>query len=196
MSGAGAGYPFWPTRLPGRGSRRFAGLWALGAGLVSITVMGAIGIATGQPFVFPSLGPTAYLFFATPDAPAARPRNAVLGHLIGALSGYLALTLFGLTALGASVTSGFDLPRAGAAAVSLGLTAGLMVWLNAPHPPAGATTLIVSLGVLHRPDQIAVLMAGVCILTAMGIVFNRLAGIRYPLWATLPPPDPLESKAS
>ena len=68
-------------------------------------------------------------------------------------------------------------PRVGAAALSLGVTSGLMVWLQVPHPPAGATTLIVSLGVMPQLWQIPVLMAAVVLLVAQAFVINRLAGI-------------------
>jgi CBS-domain-containing membrane protein len=57
-----------------------------------------------------------------------------------------------------------------------------MVLLRAPHPPAGATTLIVSLGLLHTPLQLAVLMAAVILLCIQAVVINRLAGLPYPLW--------------
>ena len=54
------------------------------------------------------------------------------------------------------------------------------VWARVPHPPAGATTLIVSLGILREPEQLAVLMAAVVLLVVQGFVINRLAGIAYP----------------
>ena len=58
-----------------------------------------------------------------------------------------------------------------------------MVWARVPHPPAGATTLIVSLGILREPAQLAVLMVAVVLLTVQGYVINRLAGIDVPRWA-------------
>jgi CBS domain-containing membrane protein len=73
-------------------------------------------------------------------------------------------------------------PRVIAAALSLGLTAGLMVLLRSPHPPAGATTLIISLGILTKPWQLALLMEAVVLLTLYAFAINRLAGIPYPLW--------------
>lgn len=42
-----------------------------------------------------------------------------------------------------------------------------MAWLKLPHPPAGATTLIVSLGLLKDPAQFGVLMLGVLLLVLM-----------------------------
>jgi len=65
-----------------------------------------------------------------------------------------------------------------------------------PHPPAGATTLIVSLGILARPEQLAVLMIGVVLLLAQGFVINRLAGLDYPLWSPRPGPTETASRAT
>ncbi len=159
------------------------GAFALLNGFVSIALMSVLALVTREPFIFPSLGPTAFLLFYTPQTAAASPRNTFSGHLIGAASGYLALLVFGLTNAGPATTVGVDAARAGAAGLSLGLTAGVMVWLRVPHPPAGATTLIVSLGILARPEQLAVLMLGVVLLLVQGFVINRLAGLDYPVWS-------------
>lgn len=70
--------------------------------------------------------------------------------------------------------------RVGAAALSLGLT------LRAPHPPAGATTLIVSLGILPDPVDLAVLMLAVVALVGQAYVISHLAGIDYPRWRANP----------
>jgi CBS-domain-containing membrane protein len=151
-------------------------------GCISIGVMSLAALMTDAPLIFPSLGPTAFLFFFTPTAAVASPRNTLIGHLIGASMGYLSLVIFGLTDQGPAITSGVTWQRVGAAALSLGLTSGLMVLARAPHPPAGATTLIVSLGVLHQVWQLGVLMLAVVLLTIQALAINRLAGIPYPLW--------------
>lgn len=164
------------------------GLFAFVNGVIAIGTMALVALVTGEPFVFPSLGPTAFLLFYTPLLPASSPRNTVCGHAIGAAAGYLSLVAFGLTddlpALATSVTGA----RVGAAALSLGLTSGAMVWARTPHPPAGATTLIVSLGILREPEQLAVLMLAVVLLVVQGFVINRLAGIPYPVWRPAPSP--------
>lgn len=151
-------------------------------GCVSIGLMSILAVLTGSPFVFPSLGPTAFLFFYTPTAPSASPRNTLIGHAVGASAGYLSLVITGLTMAGPALSVGVTWPRVIAAALSLGLTAGVMVLLRAPHPPAGATTLIVSLGLLTRPWQLVLLMGAVVLLTLQALVINRLAGLPYPLW--------------
>jgi CBS-domain-containing membrane protein len=168
-------------------SRFILGLFAFVNGLIAIAAMSLVALVTGEPFVFPSLGPTAFLLFYTPMLPASSPRNTLFGHAIGAGAGYLALAVFGLLndppALATSVTAA----RVGAAALSLGLTSGAMVWAGVPHPPAGATTLIISLGILREPEQLAVLMVAVALLVVQAFAMNRLAGIDYPRWSSPPP---------
>lgn len=159
------------------------GLFAFVNGLIAIALMATAAVVTDQPFIFPSLGPTAFLLFYTPLLPASSPRNTLGGHLIGASAGYLSLVVFGLTDHAPALVEGVGASRVGAAALSLGLTSGAMVWARVPHPPAGATTLIVSLGILREPDQLAVLMVAVALLVVQGYVINHLAGIPYPRWA-------------
>ncbi len=163
------------------------GAFAMINGFISIGLMAAAALATGQPFVFPSLGPTAFLLFYTPLLVSASPRNTVTGHLIGVIAGYLALVIFGLVAAGSAMEEGVTAARILAAALSLGLTSGAMVWLRVPHPPAGATTLIVSLGIITQPEQLAVLMLAVLMIVGQALVINRLAGIDYPLWGPAQP---------
>jgi len=151
-------------------------------GCVSIGLMAALADITHSPFIFPSLGPTAFLFFYTPTAPAASPRNTLIGHGIGVIAGYFSLVVTGLTMAGPALAIGVTWPRVIAAALSLGLTAGLMVLLRSPHPPAGATTLIISLGIFTKPWQLVLLMVAVLLLTCYAFAINRLAGIPYPIW--------------
>ncbi|MPY95790.1 MAG: HPP family protein [Acidimicrobiia bacterium] len=175
------------TTLTERHSSTFVlGLFAAVNGLIAIAAMALVAHVTREPFIFPSLGPTAFLLFYTPLLPASSPRNTIGGHLIGAAAGYLGLVVFGLTDAAPALAEGVTGERVGAAALSLGLTSGAMVWARVPHPPAGATTLIVSLGILREPSQLLVLMVAVCLLVLQGLAINRLAGIDYPLWSAPP----------
>ncbi|HZO73819.1 MAG TPA: HPP family protein [Ktedonobacteraceae bacterium] len=151
-------------------------------GLISIAIMTALAGLTSTDLIFPSLGPTAFLFFYSPTAPSASPRNAILGHLIGILMGYLSLVVTGLTLSGPALAIGITGPRIIAVALSLALTNALMVLFDASHPPAAATTLIVSLSIISKPLELAEVMVAVVLLTLQAIVINRLAGIPYPLW--------------
>jgi CBS domain-containing membrane protein len=171
-----------PALMRRHSSTAVLGLFAFVNGVISIAIMAVAALATGAPFIFPSLGPTAFLLFYTPLQPSASPRNTLGGHLIGAASGYLALVVFGLVHHGPALVEGVGWHRVGAAALSLGLTSGAMVWARVPHPPAGATTLIVSLGIIREPSKLVVLMLAVALLVLQGYLVNHLAGIPYPKW--------------
>lgn len=187
----GLGHRMRVPRLKARHSSRVVmAIFAFVNGVISIAVMSIAALTTGQPFVFPSLGPTAFLLFYTPSAPAASPRNTLCGHAIGAGAGYLSLVIFGLTDQGPALATGVTWPRVGAAALSLGLTSGVMVWARVPHPPAGATTLIISLGILREPRQLLVLMFAVLLLVLQASAINRAAGLGYPRWAAPAPGAP------
>lgn len=57
-----------------------------------------------------------------------------------------------------------------------------MVLLGVSHPPAGATTLIVSLGIISKPSELVVIEVAVVLLVTQALLINRLAGLPYPLW--------------
>ena len=58
-------------------------VWAtLGEGAL-VLALAAIGLATNQPLIFASLGPTAYELVEQPRMPSARPYNVIIGHLLG-----------------------------------------------------------------------------------------------------------------
>ena len=172
-----------PHLLTRYSERRVWALFMFLNGFITIALLAAVAMVSGTPFVFPSLGPTAFLFFFTPRAPAASPRHTIYGHAIGIICGYGALWLFGLQDAPPAMATGVSLARVGAAALSLAATGALMILAKAAHPPAGATTLIISLGIVTRPFHLLVIEIAVAILTVQAIVINRLAGINYPLWA-------------
>ncbi len=152
-------------------------------GFLTIAILAAVAMVSHVPFVFPSLGPTAFLFFFTPLAPTASPRNTLWGHAIGILCGYGALWATGLQDAPPVSTAGVDPARVWAAALSLAATGALMILAKAAHPPAGATTLIISLGIVTRPMHLVIIEAAVALMVLQAIALNRLAGIDYPLWS-------------
>ena len=165
-------------------------VWAIYVGIngfVTIGMLALLALVTGSPFVFPSLGPTAYLFFFSPLAEASSPRNTVLGHAIGLICGYAAFAItvgFGPTF---ATHGGMQFARVLAAALSLAATGTLMALFRVSHPPAGATTLIVALGIISQPKELVVIEVAVVLLTAQAFAINRIAGIPYPLWSTAEP---------
>ena len=152
-------------------------------GFVTIGVLAVLALVSRNPFVFPSLGPTAYLLFFTPLGRTSSPRNTVFGHAIGLVCGYAAFAATGAGELPFGEHPGIFWPRVLAAALSLSVTGAFMVILDVSHPPAGATTLIVSLGIVRQPFALGIMELAVALLTLQAIAVNRLAGIDYPLWA-------------
>lgn len=152
-------------------------------GFISIALLAAVAMVSRTPFVFPSLGPTAFLFFFTPTSPTASPRHSLYGHAIGIGCGYGALWLTGLLHAPPAMVTGVDGNRILAAALSLAATGALMILAKAAHPPAGATTLIISLGIVTRPLYLVIIEVAVALLVLQAIAINRLAGLDYPLWA-------------
>lgn len=163
-------------------------LYVLVNGFLTIGILALLAFVTRNPFVFPSVGPTAYLLFFSPLVDASSPRNAILGHAIGLVCGYAALHLTGASVSGGIASTvgmhpGIYWPRILAAAISLSVTGALMVLFRVSHPPAGATTLIVSLGIISQPLHLVTIEVAVFLLVLQAFLINRLAGIPYPMWA-------------
>lgn len=151
-------------------------------GFLTIAILALLAVITGSPFVFPSLGPTAYLLFIAPRQANSSPRNTIIGHAIGLICGYGAYVATGAASVPYGMHPGVYWPRILAAALSLSFTGAFMVLLRADHPPAGATTLIVSLGIIAKPRELVIIEIAVFLLVAQALVINRLAGLPYPLW--------------
>ena len=163
-------------------SRWVLGTYVLITSAISIAIVATIAALTKQPFLFPSLGPTAFLLFYDAQGAQAAPRNVFCGHAIGLLAGYLALVIFGLTAATPDLTD-ITAPRIGAVILCLVLTVSFMIWLHVPHSPAASTTLMVGLGLIRTPLQLTILMIAVVLMIVLGTIINRLASVPYPLWA-------------
>ena len=63
------------------GSRVGEAVYAFVACLLALGLSGLAAYLAKQPLLFPSLGPTALLFFERPMAATSSPRNAVIGTL-------------------------------------------------------------------------------------------------------------------
>lgn len=176
-----------------RGSRKALGLYVLVASAITAALLAGLAHVSREPFIFPSVGPTIFILFFAPLSVQAAPRNTIGGQAIGIACGYLALITFGLQDASADI---FDLstPRIGAAIMALSLTLGLMVWTGLVHAPAGATTLIVALGLVHTIPHLLILFGAVVLVVIIAGAINRVAGIPYPLWMPPPQGGPLPNK--
>ncbi len=153
--------------------------------LLAIGLSGVAAWAFDEPLLFPSLGATAFLFFETPMADVASPRNAIIGHGVAIVAAVVALAVFGLLDAPSAYEAGVEPARIGAVALAVALTGGTLRLLRAAHPPAGATTIIVSSGLLDQPEQLLAVMVGVLILTVAGYALNHAMGVPSPVWRAL-----------
>ncbi|HXO17643.1 MAG TPA: HPP family protein [Candidatus Dormibacteraeota bacterium] len=181
--------PTFIQRLASRLSERIAWmLFVFVNTFVAIAVLATIAMLSKAPFIFPSLGASAILMFYSPPLPTASPRSVILGHAIGILCGYAALVLTGLQNSPSVMIMGVDEMRVFAASLSIALTGALMVFFRVTHPPAGATALVISLGVFTKVYQLPIMELAVIILTLQAIIVNKLAGVDYPTWTPRTPP--------
>ncbi|MBX6314041.1 MAG: HPP family protein [Isosphaeraceae bacterium] len=159
-------------------------IWApLAVGSLLLAV-GLIGLAAGQPWLFPSLGPSAFLQAEKPGEKSARLYNTVVGHLVGLAAGVAAVLLLGASDAPGVLASKELVPvRVWSATLSAVLTMLGLGLLKASHPPAAATMLLVALGGFSPTWRSAgTIVAGVLILAILG------EGVRYLRRNVLPPP--------
>jgi hypothetical protein len=155
-----------------------AGVYAAALVIVVLGLCGVAGVVLHLPWLFPSLGPTVMLFFESPEQEASRPVNALVGHGIGLVAGALCLYAFGLQGQPSAPVGGLTPLHVVSGALSVALTTLVLTWIRLPHPPAGATTLIISLGILTTPPQLLSVAAAVVMTTLIGWGLNMLLGTR------------------
>lgn len=106
--------------------------------VIVATVLAAIAVIGGLSYLTHALevmlllgtfGASALLVFAYPDSPFCQPRNVILGHLIGAITGLVFLQF-------CPVSWWCD-------ALAVGTAIGLMKLTRTVHPPACSNPLII-----------------------------------------------------
>lgn len=162
-------------------SRRIAR--AAAPALLSALVMGLVGLAAvfaRQPWLFPSLGPTIFLMATSPADPSARPWNVFAGHAIGVAAGFGALFLFGAQHTPSIFAAdAVSMSRAAATALAVGATMLLQALSDAKHPPAAATTMLITLGGMQAAWSTAATVAiGVMLVAALGYALPRAGNLR------------------
>ena len=177
-----------------RGLDRIASIpdpvWSPLAGAAALAVAAVGSLVSGTPVLFPSLGPTAALVATEPAAPSSRLWNVVLGHVGGIAAGFASLLLLGATAAPTLFRDQVLVPeRAWASVVALAFTILAGIVLRASHPPATATTLLVTLGGIQRLDQVLALTIGVVLVGIAGELIRRVRLERVTPAERRAPPD-------
>ncbi len=147
--------------------------------------VGVLGLAVNQPWLFPSLGPTAFVQADFPGRQGSMPYHTIVGHCTGIGAGYAAV--FAVHANSApAVTGSAELAssRVFAGAIAIALTVLGMLLLRASHPPAASTALLIALGAFRTTlHDAGVLVAGVLLIAVLGELVRRVRlrySYRYP----------------
>ncbi len=163
-------------------TRLISACFILLATLISMIIMGSAAYLTTWPLVFPSLGPTAFLIFYAPASPMSSPRNTILGHMLGAITGWGAFHIVQAYTGGTMTSQTISWALIISTAIALGLSGFFMTLTGIIHPPAASTALLAAMGVLDRFEGIVILELAVIMLTLEAWIFHRISGVHYPLW--------------
>lgn len=151
----------------GTDSTKHPSLWVVSAhagGLIA--ALGGIVWLTGQPFLFPSLGPTAFVLSYQPEKRLWSAWTVIGSHFWGTIAGLASYHLFasGITLMDATGRGTATLPLAASATCATVLTSALMIGTRSVHPPACATTLIVALGLMTTLIEGSIIVLAVTLL--------------------------------
>lgn len=142
-----------------------------------ILVLSLIAWVLGAAFIFPSLGPTAYILAF--DQKLSHSASVVVGgHACGIFGGlisyYVVVDPYNLMMLSEAFTSPGIFLGIGAV-FAIAITTILMLWFQVSHPPACATTLIISMGILpHWYEGLVILIAVIIIYVTYWIGQNMM----------------------
>lgn len=162
--------PFLASGAPPRPPLRHIVLASLAVSFPLMT-LALLARSVSDLLFLPPIGAAMALIVGAPSLPLAQPRNVVLGHLIGCLTGIVTLHVMGSTII--------------AAAVAAGVAFALMLIARAAHSPATATAMVTVLmphghGVIDDFRFVSFVFASSLMIIALGIVANRLRKIQYP----------------
>src|SRR3569833_2214150 len=151
-------------------------LWAPLSGADLVLVIGCIGYLARKPWLFPSLGPTVFLQEMEPQHPSSQPYHILMGHAIGIVAAALGVGLFAAESTPPVMIAHLLSPeRIAASTVALALMLLGQVLAKAPHPPAAATALRITLGGFKLAWwDMGVLAVGIVLTTVFGEGMRRL----------------------
>lgn len=140
-----------------------------------ILAIASIGWAARFPFLFVSVGATAYEQIEKPELESSRPYNVIVGHLVGFAAGFCALWVMHAWGSPKVASAGFVAgTRIWTATIAVALTTLGTLLLRASQPAAPATSLVIALGSMEtRRDAIAIVI-GILLIAALGEPLRRI----------------------
>jgi len=144
--------------------------------LLTGALVGAVGVAgryLAWPLLTSTVGPTAYVFAAHPQA--ARFRNALVGHGAAIACGLGALAVFGLFhSPSVNETGSPSAAQIAAAVLGVGLTVFVLELAGSHHAPSAATALLITTGLAKPGAPLIGLVLGLAIVIAFGPLIGRI----------------------
>ncbi|PYS45548.1 MAG: HPP family protein [Acidobacteria bacterium] len=151
-------------------------IWVPLVGGILTLIPGLIGLVMGNAWLFPSLGPTAFLQAASPQHPSSRFYNTLVGHLSGIAAGVSAVLVLAASNEPSVLATHQLYPhRVWASGLAIALTLLFQLLLRANHPPAAATTLLITLGGFNPNwKDVSTIIIGGAIIAGAGEIMRRL----------------------
>ena len=146
-----------------------------------IAAIAALGVAAHQPWLFPSLGPTAVVQARHAPPKDARPWNAIVGHCCGVLFGWLSVIVCGAQHVPSVLASGhLTVSRLAAATVAMFFLVLATHLLRARHAPAASTALLFAEG-SYGPTghDVLLVLTGIALTVGMGEILRRARALRW-----------------
>jgi CBS-domain-containing membrane protein len=135
-------------------------------GALGIAIMTTLAHASGQPLMMVPFATSIVLVMGSPEAPPAKPRAVIGGHLLSALAGIVCAAIFG--------------DAFWVSALGVGLAIALMHAADAFHPPAGISPLIITSAHATPLFLLSPVLTGALILVGYAFVYHRLSGEDWP----------------
>lgn len=138
-----------------------------------VALFGALTVVFRMPILFPALGPTLLLVARRPAKKDHQPLQVLLGHAGALAFGVLGLLLFGLFNGPSPLEAGFTWRHVASATLAMLLTAAAGELESLRHPPAAATALLVGMGLLSKPAQLAGAAIGIVLIALFAFVASK-----------------------
>jgi len=141
--------------------------WSTLGSLCAIGLIAYLSAITGYAFLIPPFGATCYIVFSIPDSAFAQPRSIIGGHVLAVLVGLFCSFIFGSIWWSQGIAIGT-------------IVAGMhLVRVN--HPPAAATTMLLTLQEHNDWKVFFTVLIGSIMVAAVAVVFNKyVLKYKYP----------------
>jgi hypothetical protein len=141
-----------------------------------VLLAGGLGYFTGNLWLFPSLGPSIFMLVESPHLKSSSFYNMTVGHLVGIISGYTLAIITGAAYVQSPFAVGhLQLSHVVASCIAIALVILIHIYLKASHPPAVATTFLITLGSFKATwHDLSAILIGIAIIAVAGEIARQM----------------------